>query len=54
MQTAKNHDVPVTSGVDDSVTPFWPHLFEPFRNAASSLATFFSPSVDASTANDRY
>ena len=54
METAKQHDVPVTSGADDNVTPFWPHLFEPFRNAASSLATFFSPSVDASTADDRY
>ena len=48
METAKQHDIPVTSGPGDNVTPFWPHLFEPFRHAASHLPTFFSPSVHPS------
>ncbi|MBL4721792.1 MAG: Hsp20/alpha crystallin family protein [Alphaproteobacteria bacterium] len=32
----------------------WPHLFEPFRSAAHSVANFFSPEADAANAEDRY
>jgi HSP20 family protein len=32
----------------------WPHLFEPFRNAATSVANFFSPSADAANDESAY
>lgn len=59
MLSGKQHDVPVTPGPvtpgdTHDAAPFWPHLFEPFRNVAHSVANFFSPSIDAANANDRY
>jgi HSP20 family protein len=32
----------------------WPHLFEPFRNMAASVASFFSPSADAANSEESY
>jgi len=41
--------VPVDTG-----GALWPHLFEPFRNMASSVANFFSPKADAASAEAKY
>ncbi|NKB56205.1 MAG: Hsp20 family protein [Alphaproteobacteria bacterium] len=42
MEASSEHRVPVDKG-----HTAWPHLFEPFRNAAATVANFFSPSADA-------
>ena len=49
METTADHKTPV-----DKEQSVWPHLFEPFRNAAASVANFFSPSADAANAEDAY
>lgn len=38
----------------DTGHALWPHLFEPFRNAAASVANFFSPSADAASGAAHY
>lgn len=38
----------------DKSQSVWPHLFEPFRSAAASVANFFSPSADAANADNAY
>ena len=42
MEASSSHRVPLDKGHTT-----WPHLFEPFRNAAATVANFFSPSADA-------
>ena len=54
MENATQTTVPVTGDTGDKAPTGWPHLFEPFRTAASSLANFFSPEADAASAEDRY
>lgn len=49
METNHEHKIPVDKGHSA-----WPHLFEPFRNAASSVASFFSPDADAVNAERAY
>lgn len=49
MEDSTSHRIPVDKG-----HAFWPHLFEPFRNAAATVANFFSPSADAANADHAY
>lgn len=49
MESSNDHRIPVEKGHSA-----WPHLFEPFRAAASAVANFFSPSADAANASDAY
>ncbi len=38
----------------DTSEAHWPHLFEPFRNMAASVANYFSPSADAASGMEDY
>ena len=38
----------------DTSEAHWPHLFEPFRNMAASVASYFSPSADAASGAEDY
>jgi HSP20 family protein len=49
MEATSEHKIPVDKGHSA-----WPHLFEPFRNAAATVANFFSPSADAVNAESAY
>lgn len=49
MEAMGEHKIPV-----DKSHSAWPHLFEPFRNAAATVANFFSPSADAVNAESAY
>ncbi len=49
MEATGEHKIPVDKGHSA-----WPHLFEPFRNAAATVANFFSPSADAVNAESAY
>lgn len=49
MVESTSRRVPVDTG-----HAHWPHLFEPFRNVAASVANFFAPSADAANAEDSY
>lgn len=49
METSHEHKIPVDKGHSA-----WPHLFEPFRNAATTVANFFSPDADAVNAERAY
>ena len=49
MEATTDHNAPV-----DKSQSVWPHLFEPFRSAAASVASFFTPSADAASAESAY
>ncbi len=49
MVESSTRKVPV-----DTSQAHWPHLFEPFRTAAASVASFFAPSADAANGADHY
>ncbi len=49
MVESSTRKVPV-----DSSQAHWPHLFEPFRTAAASVANFFAPSADAASGAENY
>ncbi|MDD9905640.1 MAG: Hsp20/alpha crystallin family protein [Rhodospirillaceae bacterium] len=49
MEATSDHKTPA-----DKSQSVWPHLFEPFRTAAASVANFFSPSADAANAENAY
>ena len=49
MESSNDQSIPVEKGQSA-----WPHLFEPFRTAASAVANFFSPSADAANAENAY